>query len=208
MWNLKWKKVKEYIPETLFSRKCLARIKENGAKTLLDIGCGDGKDSFFFAKQGISVTALDFSEEAIKHLKRKMLKQEVRGVTPVLGDILSFKINKKFDVIYAHLSLHYFSDEDTNKVFSKLFSLLNKGGLLFIKCKSTKDCKFGEGKKVEENYYLRKGHLRHFFSEEYLRRKLENFELIKISESSSEHVVIEGPNHIASFIEVVARKTN
>ena len=38
----------------------------------------------------------------------------------------------KFDVIYANLSLHYFNDKTTTKIFSNLLKLLNKNGYLFV----------------------------------------------------------------------------
>lgn len=84
-----------------------------------------------------------------------------------------------FDVIYAHLSLHYFDDETTTQIFENLFRILKKKGLIFIKCKSIEDALYGKGEKVDENIY-RKGHLRHFFSEKDMKEKLKNFKIIEI----------------------------
>ncbi len=38
-------------------------------KKLLDIGCGKGRNAFYAAKQGLQVTAIDFIEHNIAHIK-------------------------------------------------------------------------------------------------------------------------------------------
>jgi len=35
--------------------------------------------------------------------------------------------NNKYDIVYAHLSLHYFSYEDTKKILAHLARILKKG---------------------------------------------------------------------------------
>ena len=91
-------------------------------------------------------------------------------------------------------------DKTTNKIFTNLFSLLEKGGLIFIKCKSVDDVLFGEGEKVGENMY-RKVHVRHFFTKEYMAKKLKNFKILKIRKTSSVYHECK-----SAFIEAVATK--
>ena len=38
-------------------------------KELIELGCGNGRDSLFFAKNGINVTGIDASETAIDELR-------------------------------------------------------------------------------------------------------------------------------------------
>jgi SAM-dependent methyltransferase len=44
---------------TSFASFCLYYLKEK--KAILDIGCGNGRDSYFFAKNGVYVTGVDFA---------------------------------------------------------------------------------------------------------------------------------------------------
>jgi len=41
-----------------FVKKKINKVKKNAK--LIDIGCGNGRDSFFFSKNGLKVTAIDF----------------------------------------------------------------------------------------------------------------------------------------------------
>src|SRR5437870_5367254 len=45
--------------------------KERHVQKILELGCGQGRDSLFFASKGINVTALDFSSIAIKGLIKR-----------------------------------------------------------------------------------------------------------------------------------------
>ena len=43
----------------------------NVNQSILEVGCGEGRDSIFFAHQGFAVTAIDSSKEGIKVLQKK-----------------------------------------------------------------------------------------------------------------------------------------
>src|SRR2546422_160092 len=91
-----------------------------------------------------------------------------------------------FDVVYARLSLHYFTGAQTQQIFREIHRILKPGGLLCFICKSTKDPLYGQGKKIEEDMFELKGHVRHFFSEAYARKCLERGYKIKKMESGKE----------------------
>lgn len=199
-WKTKWDK-REIEEANDFARRSFSQIKDKNFKTLLDLGCGDGRDSLFFASEGLNVTSVDFSENEIKKLN-ELSKEKGLNINAIQTDIrkINFPENS-FDVIYAHLSLHYFEDEITTQIFEKLFRILKKDGLIFIKCKSVEDASYGQGEKVGEDMY-KKGHLRHFFSEEYMRKKLRNFKILEVRKTSSVYHQYE-----SNFIELVGTKT-
>lgn len=194
-WENKWKDRKQ--PVNSFARRSFKLIKNKKFKTLLEVGCGMGQDSLYFASKGFKVTALDFSASGIKKLKT----QENKDVKYFLKDLrsASFK-NNSFDVIYAHLSLHYFNDFETTKIFKKLHKALKPGGYIFIKCKSVDDSLYGKGQKMGKDMY-KKGHVRHFFSKEYMKEQLKDFKIIKIRKTSSVYNIYK-----SAFIEAVAKK--
>jgi SAM-dependent methyltransferase len=49
--------------------------KTNHEMKILELGCGQGRDTLFFASKGIDVTALDFSSVAIKGLIKHQRKE-------------------------------------------------------------------------------------------------------------------------------------
>jgi SAM-dependent methyltransferase len=194
-WNKKWSANSRKLANN-FAVRSYKLIKENKFKSLLDLGCGDGRDSIYFSKKGLKVTAVDFSKTAINRLK-----SSGNDIDCLVANIENIKLKaNSFDVIYAHLSLHYFNDRTTEAILQNIHKALKKGGLLFIKCKSTDDFLYGKGKKIGENIYQDE-HLRHFFTKDYLLAKLEKFKILKIRKSSSVY-----HQYKSSFIEAIATK--
>ncbi|MBW2982548.1 class I SAM-dependent methyltransferase [Candidatus Woesearchaeota archaeon] len=195
-----WKKkpVKELLKKTnIFAKRSLKLIKQRKLKTILDLGCGRSRDPVFFANNGLVVTALDVSKNRLETLKR----QNIKNIKIVQQDIRNLKFpENSFDVIYAHLSTHYFDDKTTTKIFDKLYKILKKDGLFLVKCKSTDDVMYGKGKKIEDNFYILEGHARHFFDKDYMKDKLRKFKILKIRKSTS---MYKRKSH---FIEAAAAK--
>jgi len=202
LWQTKWSDKTSQLPPNNFAIRAYKLIKPKH-KTLLDLGCGTGRDSLYFAHKGLKVTAADWSQSGLDQLQKLAEKRNVANLEVIQQDIskLTFKPNS-FDVIYAHLSLHYFDDKTTREIFGKLHSVLKKDGLLFIKCKSTDDMLYGQGRKIEKNMYERENHVRHFFDKDYMTALLAKFQMIKVRKSSSVY-----HSYKSSFIEAIAKKS-
>jgi len=199
-WKTKWDK-REIEEANDFARRSFSQIKDKDFKSLLDLGCGDGRDTLFFASKGLNVTSVDFSESGILKLNELIKKKSLSNIKAIQTDIRKINFSDdSFDVIYAHLSLHYFDDKITTQIFDKLSRILKKGGMIFIKCKSVEDALYGQGEKVGEDMY-KKGHLRHFFSEDYMKEKLRNFKILDVRKTSSVY-----HQYKSNFIEAVATK--
>ena len=202
-WESKWKREDKIGKPNPFAKKIIPLIKKRDLKKILDLGCGDGRDTIYFAKNGFSVLAVDFSENAIEKLKKELIQRNIKNVKCKVMDIstdLKYMKSCGFDVIYAHLSLHYFDDETTTKIFNELHRILKKNGLIFIKVKSINDPLYGKGKLIEKDMFLY-DHIRHFFSKEYMREKLRKFKILRMRKTSSVY-----HKHKSSFIEVIATK--
>ncbi|MTI68430.1 MAG: methyltransferase domain-containing protein [Firmicutes bacterium] len=61
---------KPLSPETAL----IDNIKYFKEGSVLDLACGDGRNTLFFLKRGFNVTAVDFSNEALKRLQRFVKK--------------------------------------------------------------------------------------------------------------------------------------
>jgi len=72
-WKNKWSD-RPLEPANNFAKRAYELIKTRSYKSLLDLGCGDGRDSIYFSNKGIKVTALDFSESGINKLKNQNSK--------------------------------------------------------------------------------------------------------------------------------------
>jgi ubiquinone/menaquinone biosynthesis C-methylase UbiE len=194
-----------------FAIKALKWMKKIKGSKILDLGCGECKDSIFFAKNCYEVFCLDFSEKAIKSGKENVIKSNVQKlVHPILYDIskpLKFE-DETFDGVFAHLSLHYFDDKTTTKIFNEIRRVLKVGGILFVKVKSTKDPLYGKGKKIGNDMF-ELGHVRHFFSKEYLINKTKGFKILSIKQIKEEtDYAVKEISKESVFLELIGQKVD
>ena len=96
-------------------------------KKILDVGCGLGEASIYFATKLAKVTALDLSPGMLKLTNKLALINKVKIKTH-LATAENFKLKKsdKFDIIYAGNCLHHSNIKETLKSISLH---LKKGGI-------------------------------------------------------------------------------
>ena len=95
---------------------------------LLDIGCGEGKDAVFFARNGYDVTAFDISDACIEKTKRLADKAGV-NVKVFKADILDFRLNTNYDILFSSGVLHYISSQLRDEIFSNYKQFTNPNGM-------------------------------------------------------------------------------
>ncbi len=61
---------------------------------IIDLGCGQGIDSLFLAKNDFSVIAIDSSDVAINQIKTKKDELKLNNLELICGDINDFDIEK------------------------------------------------------------------------------------------------------------------
>lgn len=98
---------------------------------LLDIGCGEGKDSVFFARNGYDVTAFDISDAGIEKTKRLADKVGV-NVKVFKADISDFRLSTQFDILFSSGVLHYIKPEYRKEIFDNYKNHTNKNGMHFF----------------------------------------------------------------------------
>jgi SAM-dependent methyltransferase len=111
--------------------------------SILDAGCGSGRDSKAFTEQGFRVTAFDASAAMVE------LAQQYTAL-PV--DQLRFEdltYEEAFDGIWACSSLLHVPITREHAVFGKLASALKPGGVLYA------SYKLGDGERVEGDRLFR-----------------------------------------------------
>ncbi|MFH0874492.1 MAG: class I SAM-dependent methyltransferase [archaeon] len=185
---------------TGFAKFCYYRFMKDKSGKLVDLGCGKGADSIYFNYMGLKVTAIDYSQEAMKMFNEMQQQNNVfiANLTKDITEPLPFEENSQ-DFVYSRLSLHYFDDVTTKKMFTEINRILKSEGILCFQAKSTSDKKYGQGKEIEKDMFEdEEGYVRHFFSEEYAKELLSEFEIIYI-----ENRVMEDGN---AYLDAVAKK--
>lgn len=103
---------------------------------ILEIGCGEGRDTYPLLIQGFDVLATDISPEAVDFCKRKFPKfsEHFKVVDCVTG-----KLGMKFNFIYAVAVIHMLvADNDRNAFYRFIREHLSSNGIALI-------CTMGDG---------------------------------------------------------------
>ena len=178
-----------------FAEYCLPLLKDKS--TLLELGCGNGRDSFYFAKNNISVVATDISKIALNNNSKLVppnLKDRLKFINADFTNFKNNQFNESFSTIYSRFTLHTIMKEKIDTVLKWCFNTLCDDGLLLIETRSIKDplLSSGKGSIISENtFQYEKGHIRHFISKKDLVDKLTKvgFGLVEVTESDNLSII-------------------
>ena len=154
-WNKYYDKRKYPDNPSDFAKFCLEYLDHWKEVTLLDIGCGNGRDSYFFAYNGLNVIGVDNSD-IVQSLK-------VRDNVKFFQSDVSSLANQKVDYVYARFFLHAITQEEEDILFKWIAENLNKGGLFLSESRTIND----------ELYNKPSDHYRRFLDKDALVKRLE-----------------------------------
>jgi len=99
--------------------------------TVLDIGCGEGKDAVFLARNGYNVTAFDISEQGLSKA-RELADHCGIKVDFFKADICNFRLESDFDIIFSSGVFHYIPQEQRKSVTESLKEHTTPNGINVI----------------------------------------------------------------------------
>jgi len=135
-WNnfYKNKEVSEIVSPSSFAVYTKNFISTN-PKNAIELGCGNGRDSFFLEQICQNYTAIDYSKTAIDQLNESN-ETKINFIQKNISNINDFENN--YDLIYSRFFLHSI-DEEQEEIFLKWCSTAKTGTLFFLECRSEKD---------------------------------------------------------------------
>ena len=164
----------------------------------LDLGCGIGQYTKWFMENGYEVISSDISMialEKVKEFNKNIVNLDMREKLPFIDNM--------FDVVFANLSIHYFSDLDTKKLMNEIKRILKEDGLFIgsVNGMAGLDVIKDTAQELDYHYYFNKDRYIRLFDKDDVKNYLSVFDIIRIDER--ETVRFE---HKKKYLVFVAKK--
>lgn len=145
---------------------------------LLDVACGNGRDTNFFIDSDINSIGLDLASNESENI--------------IKGDILDFNYDD-YNVLYLRFIIHSLSEDELDVLIDNIIKS-NIDRLIFIETRSTKG--IIDSEKSETNFKSSIGdkHFRMLYSEEYLTNKLKQHFKIKYIDENNNLAIYKDDN--------------
>ena len=95
--------------------------------SVLDVGCGEGRNALYLAERGCDVTAIDISAAGIGKLKHFAGRRGL-SVSAEVRDMKDYVFTKTYDLIVSHGSLHLIRREHWAALLQRMKANTMEGG--------------------------------------------------------------------------------
>ncbi|MEU8591217.1 class I SAM-dependent methyltransferase [Streptomyces sp. NPDC048664] len=143
-------------------------FRSSDAEEILELGAGQGRDALYFAREGFTVRALDFSSSALEQLRDSARAQGIGArVTTTVHDVrepLPLP-DHAVDAVFAHMLLCMaLRTGEIGALLAEVRRVLRPGGVLVYTVRHTGDAHHGAGRAHGDGIWEHGGFAVHFFS--------------------------------------------
>ena len=199
-WENYYKKNRNPVDASTFARFSLGFLEKD--KKLIEFGCGNGRDSVYFATEGLNVLAIDQVEDELNYLNERY-----SGLENLLfksADFTNLDDSEKFDYVYSRFTLHSIPEEREKKVFEWIKNQLNDDGLFLLEVRSINDPMFNRGEKISDHENITT-HYRRYLDIGETIEKIRNIGLEIVYQLEDNDLSVYGDDNPV-LIRIVARK--
>ena len=166
------------------AKKALKTFKKNNITNIIELGAGLGRDTIFFAQNGIYVHAIDYSLSAINIIKKRSKENNLEALIRVENYDIRKKLNcdnENFQACYSHmLFCMALTNQDLKDLNQEIFRVLKKEGFNIYTVRNHMDGDFKKGTHRGEDMYEMNGFIVHYFSENKIKNLLDGFTNVSI----------------------------
>ena len=169
------------------ARRAAELFKREGKTNVLELGCGQGRDTIWFARNGFKVTALDYSTQGLDAIAAKARELNLScQVVSQLHDVrtpLPFG-DGTFDACFSHMLLCMaLTSAELRFLLKEIRRVLKPGGLNVYTVRNTSDAHYRTGiHRGEDMWEIGGGFIVHFFSRGKVELLAQGYEIVAIEE--------------------------
>ncbi|GGJ27061.1 class I SAM-dependent methyltransferase [Streptomyces brasiliensis] len=142
-------------------------FRRAGAATVLELGAGHGRDALYFAREGFTVHATDFSPVGLRQLDAAARAEALaERVTTTVHDVRAPLPlpDASVDAVFAHMLLCMaLSTAEIHTLVGEVRRVLRPGGVFVYTVRHTGDAHYGTGIAHGDDIHEHGGFAVHFF---------------------------------------------
>jgi SAM-dependent methyltransferase len=100
--------------------------------SVLDVGCGSGRNLAPFAVRGCSLYGIDIDPRAVSATRQRLRDTAADSVDVQLVDVRSYAESRQFDLVICYGVLHFLRRAERREVYSRLAGRVAPGGLISV----------------------------------------------------------------------------
>ena len=166
------------------AKKALETFKKNNITNIIELGAGLGRDTIFFAQNGIYVHAIDYSLSATNIIKKRSKENNLDALIKVENYDIRKKLNcdnENFQACYSHmLFCMALTNQNLKDLNQEILRVLKKDGFNIYTVRNHMDGDFKKGTHRGEDMYEMNGFIVHYFSENKIKNLLDGFTNVSI----------------------------
>ena len=168
------------------AKRAIEIFRGESARVILELGGGQGRDTFFFARNGFQVYIVDYCQSGVDAINEKAqrlgltnsikaIRHDVRKPLPFSGEF--------FDGCYSHmLFCMALTTAELESLSQEVRRVLKPNGLNMYTVRNTKDKHYGTGIHKGEDMYEVNGFIVHFFSKNKIEHLAKGYEIVRVEE--------------------------
>lgn len=187
-----WREKLSTIPEMFGEAPSEPALKaatvfgQTGIRRILELGCGQGRDTLFFAARGFEVVACDYAESGVRIVTEKAMKAglsfRVRTEVHDVRRPLPFA-DGSIEGCYSHmLFCMALTKRELEGLSSEIGRVLRPGGLCIYTARTVEDPHYGKGIHRGEDMYEMNGFIVHFFNRDMVYHLAQGFAVEEVAE--------------------------
>jgi SAM-dependent methyltransferase len=155
---------------------------------VLDVGCGTGNTMIQALEIGYDVVGIDISDVTVDRARERITARGHDAVA-ISGSIMDPGLDiGRFDCVLLHHVLNNMLLDERMITVQRVIDLLKDDGIISFQDFSKNDIRFGKGREVEKNTFLKGDGIRlHFFDIEETRDLFKDLNLVELEEYKWAH---------------------